>query len=248
MIMNLRRPSSKLTICGDDMNSFLDSNVIIGYIFQLDSSFDKSKELIFYSDSNFCSENVINEVNGVFKRKSSEFTEFFIKLDREISEFEDNPLVSCGEIHESITKFNDIGKLKVKDMHIAFEKLWNLFKFSENQELHIIKLMFDKFFRNYNDLNYSRKCYIFNELKLVPNHSKKDKKILDIIKKENLKDRLLHDSDEDILFDANELAENNKELDLEFVTADQNFYKAINILMDYLSFDKCINLMEFSNS
>lgn len=83
---------------------------------------------------------------------------------------------------------------------------------------------------------------------LIPNHVHKDEKILDIIEKENLRDGLLHNSDEEILFDANEFAKNNKDLNLKFVTADQRFFEAITILKEYLSFGDCINLMEFSSN
>lgn len=40
---------------GDIMNSFLDSNVIIGYIFCLDSLFDVSNEFLFKIENNFYS-------------------------------------------------------------------------------------------------------------------------------------------------------------------------------------------------
>lgn len=62
------------------MNHFLDSNVIIGYIFCLDDLFDNSKEVISYNEDNFYSENVKQEVNQVFGRKSDEYSKFIMKL------------------------------------------------------------------------------------------------------------------------------------------------------------------------
>ena len=85
-------------------------------------------------------------------------------------------------------------------------------------------------------------------MKIVPNHTKKDKIILDKIKQENLRSNLLHGADEEILFDANEFCKNNPDLNLKFVSADQDFLKAIDILMDFLCIDESINLVEFSNN
>lgn len=83
---------------------------------------------------------------------------------------------------------------------------------------------------------------------MIDNHKNKDKTILEVIEKENLREELLHNSDEEILFDANEFAKNKSDLDLKFVTADQRFFEAITILKEYLSFGDCINLMEFSSN
>ena len=69
-----------------------------------------------------------------------------------------------------------------------------------------------------------------------------------MIEKEKLKDYLLHGSDENILFDANEFCKNKPELNLKFVSADQDFLKAINILMEYLCIGDCINLLEFKQN
>lgn len=112
----------------------------------------------------------------------------------------------------------------------------------------MIKSNLNTFLRNFNSLNFTRKNNILNKLILIDNHKNKDKTILELIEKENLRDGLLHGSDEEILFDANEFAKNNKDLNLKFVTADQRFFEAITILKEYLSFGDCINLIEFSSN
>lgn len=101
------------------MNSFLDSNVVLGYIFCIDSLFEPSREYIFNSNTNFHSNNVKNEVNSVFSRKSFELTCFLIKLNKIMAEFKDISFVSIAEIHNIIENFEDIGKFNVKDMHVA---------------------------------------------------------------------------------------------------------------------------------
>lgn len=230
------------------MGSFLDSNVLIGYIFCLDNSFDISKEYIFKSNNNYYSNNVKTEVNNVFNRKNFEYSNFLEKLNSRLYEFDDSYFMSCENFHKYINTMNDIGKFKHQDMHLAFEKIWNLFDFGENQEIMILKLKFDNFINEFYGFNLKRKVDLFHQLILIPNHVHKDEKILDIIEKENLRDGLLHNSDEEILFDANEFAKNNKDLNLKFVTADQRFFEAITILKEYLSFGDCINLMEFSSN
>lgn len=114
------------------MNSFLDSNVVLGYIFCIDSLFEVSREYIFNSNNNFYSKNVKNEVNTVFSRKSFEFTNFLINLTKIMNDLEDVSLISIGEFHRFIENFDDIGRFKVNEMHTAFEKLWNFFDFGEN--------------------------------------------------------------------------------------------------------------------
>lgn len=86
---------------------------------------------------------------------------------------------------------------------------------------------------------------MLKKLIIVPNHKINDKIILDIIKKESL-GKYLHDEDENILFDANEFCKNNLKLNLQFVSADQDFLKIIEILKDYLCIKEYINVMEFN--
>lgn len=230
------------------MNSFLDSNVLIGYIFCLENSFDVSKEYIFKSDNNYFSKNVKTEVNHVFDRKISEFSNFLEKLNKKLYEFEDSYFMSRDSFHRYINNLDDIDKFKVQDMHLAFEKIWNLFEIGENQEIMILKLQFDNFINEFSGFNFKRKKELLTQLIIIPNHNHKDKNIIRVIEKENLRHKLLHASDEEILFDAHEFAKNNKDLDLKFVTADQKFFEAITILKKYLSFGDCINLMEFSSN
>lgn len=56
---------------------FLDTNVIIGYIFSLDELNESSQLLVFKSDKIHYSANVQKEVNDVFSHKKFEFETFF---------------------------------------------------------------------------------------------------------------------------------------------------------------------------
>lgn len=139
-------------------------------------------------------------------------------------------------------------KFDVEDMRYALRIIWDKLGFDDFHDAFDVKNKFTVFQKDFQSIHNDNKKKTFDFLKIVPNHSIKDKKILDKINKENLNDELLHGSDEDILFDANEYCKNHPELNLKFVSGDQNFLKAINILMDYLCIDKCVNVWEFSNT
>ena len=227
------------------MNTFLDTNVIIGYIFSLDNLNESSELLVFKSDIIHYSENVKKEVTDVFSRKKFEFETFFSILELELKKFDDFKFLSSSQLHNAVGKFNDICEMDSKDMQDSFVKLWENFDFSENQEVFLIKLKLNEFIQNFEGFHRLIKNKIFNQLVFVSSHTKKDKRILDKIKKENLKE-YLHDNDEAILFDANEYCQNNPWLNLKFVSADRDFIKAINVLSDELCIKDCINLLEFS--
>lgn len=190
--------------------------------------------------------NVKIEVEKVFLRKSSDLSRFLHDMYSEIEEYEDFKFLSRQDFCYLINYFRNNSNRDV-DINIVLEKIWNHFDFGENQEVFLIKLKLNKLINNFEGNHRLRKKFIFNNMELIPNHSEIDKKILDVIEKENLRNRFLHDSDEDILFDANEFACKNQDLDLKFVSADNNFIKAIDILIDYLCIDEGVNLFDFSN-
>ena len=130
------------------MNTFLDTNVIIGYIFSLDDLNDSAELLVFNSDRIHYSENVQNEVNEVFTRKKFEFETFFSILELELKKFDDFEFLISSQLYESIGKFNDIQGMNSKDMQNSFGKLWENFNFSENQEVFSIKLKLNDFIQN----------------------------------------------------------------------------------------------------
>ena len=131
-----------------NMNTYLDTNVIIGYIFSLDDLNDSAELLVFNSDRIHYSENVQNEVNEVFTRKKFEFETFFSILELELKKFDDFEFLISSQLYESIGKFNDIQGMNSKDMQNSFGKLWENFNFSENQEVFSIKLKLNDFIQN----------------------------------------------------------------------------------------------------
>ena len=233
---------------GDIVNHFIDTNVIIGYIFVLDYLNQKSHSYFHFNNNYFYSQNVKNEVDEVFRIKSRTYQEFLLKIVKFLNDFHDYDLIDEGNVHQKVNSFEDIGKLKNKEMHFALNIIWNRLSFNNFHDAFEVKKVFDDFTNSFQSRHVYKKEILFYELNLIPNHTIKDKKILKLIKKENLRDNLLHGQDENILFDANEFCKNNMELNLKFATADKDFLKAIKILEDYLCINEVINIIEFSNS
>lgn len=124
------------------MDSFLDSNVVLNYIFDLDRGHSESEDIIFKSTS-YYSSNVKNEVEDLFIRKNKEYKSFILRVDAFINKFSDYDVVNDNYVHGFINNMRPIGKFKVNDMHYAFDKIWEKFGFDESH---------DAFELNYHDL------------------------------------------------------------------------------------------------
>lgn len=229
------------------MYNFLDSNVIIGYIFSLD--FFNYKAGLFISHEKYCfySHNVKKEVIKIFNIKKNHYNSFLLILLRFFNGFSDNSLIGENDAHNYVSKLKHNLLLKKEDMHFAINVIWEDLDFNENHDAFEVKSIFHDFQNEFQGVHESRKCDIFNKLILIPNHTKKDNIIQYYIKKDNL-GQIFHGEDENILLDANEFCKNHKDSNLRFVSADQDFIKAIEILMDKLCIEEVVNLKDFSNS
>lgn len=154
-----------------------------------------------------------------------------------------NQFISSSRIHRAINGFDEIGKMNLKDMHHAFEKLWENMGFGENQEIGQIILELTSFIKEFYSKHSNEKEDIEKLIIEIPNHNFKDKSIEKIIEHEDLRE-LLHETDEEILFDAHEYAGEHPEIDLCFISWDDNFIKTIKILLNQLSFKKYIGRYE----
>ena len=84
------------------MNCFLDSNVVLGYIFTLDNIHHVTKNLVFKEGHSFCSINVTNEIEKVYWEKTCEYNEFLLKLKRILKKYGDNNLINEYDVHKKI--------------------------------------------------------------------------------------------------------------------------------------------------
>ena len=103
------------------MNLFLDTNVIIGLIFCINSMHEYSKELFLRKDNYFYSQTVEVEVDGVLNRKNDEYAIFILEIINKLKKIRKTVFLSKSKIHEIIDKIDPIGKLNKDNMHFAFE-------------------------------------------------------------------------------------------------------------------------------
>ncbi|MBQ6813470.1 MAG: hypothetical protein IJP12_02405 [Methanobrevibacter sp.] len=222
------------------MNLFLDTNVIIGFIFSLNSLHKLSKKIFSKTHHTyFYSNTVKDEVDLVFDRKKEEYKTFLRTINHHLEKLKNTRIISIFEMHKIIDKINKIGKFSNEDMHSTFNKMWKYFDFAENQEISTIIVFIEKLIEELKSLHDNRKNYLLESIKEIPNHSSKNQKVLRMIEKENLREHL-DEKDEKILFDLNEYASKYPQLDLCLVSWDDGFIKAVKILLDRLSFKKYI--------
>lgn len=231
------------------MYNFFDSNVMIGYIYSLDPLNKVAKKAITKDGVNYYSEHVKSEVNKVVRRKNREYDSFFRRISNLINKSDDNSFVDLSQIHNAVSRFKPIGKLEVKDMHIAVEVIWQELGFDENTDAFKVKSDFDNYWDNFHSKHRNCKKHCFQFMECIPAHSQKDKTVLAQIDKKSLRrDDCLHAGDEDILFDVHEYIKQHPELDLLFVSGDEGFVRAISVLIDVLAFNKYKYLDEFLNN
>ena len=103
------------------MNIFLDTNVIIGYIYSLDALHSSSRKAIVRKSNNYYSFHVNQEVICVSRRKDREYSKFLIELGKIFNRYGDNDFIDLSEIHIKVNQFGQIGKLEVDNMHLAVD-------------------------------------------------------------------------------------------------------------------------------
>lgn len=126
-------------------------------------------------------------------------------------------------------------------MYYALDCIWDTLDFGENQEVSQIKIKLRDFIISFGESHASRKTEFIKIAHYIPAHRHKDTQVYEMIKVKKLKD-ILHDEDEKILFDLHEYNKNHQELNLVFVSWDKSFIKAIESLLEVLSFNEYINL------
>ena len=227
---------------------FFDSNVLIAYIYSLDPLNKAAKKAISKKNNNYYSEHVKEEVDRVSFRKDREYDKFLRKIYIFINKNDDNSFVDLSQIHDAISRFEEIGKLKPNNMHSAIEIIWDELGFDENTDAFKVKSNFNIYINNFHSRHRFCKEYCLNNMEYIPAYQNKDQIVLDKIKEKDLRENGLHSADEEILFDVHNHLQKNLDLDLMFVSGDKGFTKAISILIDVLAFDQFIYLEDFLNN
>ena len=218
---------------------------MIGYIYSIDPLNKASKKAISKNNDNYYSEHVKTEVNKVTFRKDREYDKFLRKISNILKNANDNSLIDLSIIHSEINKFKAIGELNVKNMHLAIDIIWQELGFSQNTDAYQVKTDFNNYLNKFQAKHRKCKKYCFKKMKYIPAYHKKDKTVLNKIKEKSLREKCLHGRDEEILFDVNDYIKNNPNLDLLFVSGDEDFIKAISLLIDVLNFNKYIYLKDY---
>ena len=81
------------------MNAFLDTNVIIGYIYSLDPLHTASRKAIVVGNTNYYSFHVNEEIKLVSQRKDREYVKFLTKLEDIFNKYCDNDFIDLSDIH-----------------------------------------------------------------------------------------------------------------------------------------------------
>ena len=105
------------------MNYFIDSNVILGYIFTLDNIHYYADNFFSTDNYYFCSNHVDEEVSKVFHNKNSQYQLFLLKLSSYFNQFNDTDLINELDVHDKINSITPIGRLKVNEMHDVLDKI-----------------------------------------------------------------------------------------------------------------------------
>ena len=79
------------------MNTFLDTNVIIGYIYSIDPLHTASRKAIVDENTNYYSFHVNQEINDVSQRKDREYAKFLTKLEKILNKYGDYDFIDLGD-------------------------------------------------------------------------------------------------------------------------------------------------------
>ena len=222
-------------------NYFLDTNVIIGFIYKLDGLNPDSENIVNSGNALYYSYHVKSEINDVYNRKNNEYNRFFSLLLSKLRKHGDHQFISRTSFHLFIDKSKPINQLSVENMHHAFDCIWDALGFGENQEVGEIKLKLRGFIVAFGKSHASRKVNFIKTTNYIPAHRHKDQQIINMVNANSLSDNL-HGEDEKILFDLQEYSKNHPELNLILVSWDTTFIEVVKDIKNVLSFNECISL------
>lgn len=222
-------------------NYFLDTNVIIGFIYKLDELNPDSENIVNSGNALYYSYHVKSEIDDVSNRKNNEYNKFFSLLLSKLRKHNEHQFVSRTSFHLFIDKSKPINQLTVENMHYAFDCIWDALGFGENQEAGEIKLKLRRFIVAFGKSHASRKTSFIQTANYIPAHRHKDHQIINQVNAKSLAGNL-HDEDEKILFDLQEYSKNHPKLNLILVSWDKTFIEVVKEIKNVLSFNECISL------
>ncbi len=181
------------------MNTFLDTNVIIGYIYSLDPLHTASQKAIVDENTKYYSFHVNEEIKEVSRRKDREYVKFLTKLEKIFDKYGDYDFIDLAEIHLKVNRFGQVGKFEVKDMHKAIDVIWQELNFDENTDAFKVKTEFNNYFGNFESRHRKGKKHCLKKMNFIPAYQSKDSNVLKVIANKSLRN-YFHGEDEKILF------------------------------------------------
>ena len=209
------------------MNTFLDTNVIIGYIYSLDPLHTASQKAIVDENTKYYSFHVNEEIKEVSRRKDREYVKFLTKLEKIFDKYGDYDFIDLAEIHLKVNRFGQIGKFEVKDMHKAIDVIWQELNFDENTDAFKVKTEFNNYFGNFESRHRKGKKHCLKKMNFIPAYQSKDSNVLKVIANKSLRN-YFHGEDEKILFDVHDYLKSNTIRDFVLISNDKDFIKAIS--------------------
>lgn len=212
------------------MNSFVDTNVSIAYLFLIDPFNKKSENVFKEYDNIFWSNNVKKEFETVFKNKLHILSLFYNNLKRDLKQM--------GHVifsFENLIKYVDKDKrytLKEKyNIKSTLSSFWDFYVNNQFSEIIEVINAVNNCLTDLSFLIYERKSEWYEKIKLTPLRTK----IYEFLHKK-LIDLNVHFPDDCIILDAHDF---NLKIDdnLDFITFDTKFYNSINMIEEF-SFNK----------
>jgi len=207
------------------MNSFVDTNVSIAYIFSIDPLNNKSMAVFREYDDIYWSKLVKSECKDVFKSKRKILVKFYKDLANNIKP---------EDFHNF--KFNDLKKYvkitypkdKRRDQILSsLQKFWDKYV---NERLPTYNSFIQSIQNCLNDLKnlvYSRKSQWEQDILLTANRVEKY-----INLKNKLNSMKVHHPDDDIVLDAHDF-NLKRDFPLDFITFDVDFYEGVSKIKEF---------------
>ena len=201
------------------MKSFIDTNILIAYIFHIDSLHYKANEVFEEYQTIIYSQKVKLEADFVFTKKRKILQEFFENLLMETYN-ENTHLSSLKNMNKLISR-KKFKKFITGEIKSSLEPFWVRYVKEQFPKNEIIQ---QAIFSCLNDLDiysFNRKCQIEKRIKITERRIKPYAKL-----HKKLKEIGVHKPDDEIILDAHDynLRINDK---LDFITFDNGFYNRI---------------------
>lgn len=207
------------------MNSFVDTNVSIAYIFSIDPLNNKSMAVFREYDDIYWSKLVKSECKDVFKSKRKILVNFYKDLANDIKPEDFNNF-----------KFNDLKKYvkinypdgKRRDQILSsLQKFWDKYVNERFPTYNSFIQAVQNCLNDLRNLVYSRKSQWEQDLLLTCARVEKYSNL-----KKKLNSLKVHSPDDDIVLDAHDF-NLKKDFPLDFITFDGDFYEGVSKIKNF---------------